>query len=151
MKSLRDLLKRCDFLRRQAFLRQQGGASMVEFAILAPIMAGMLIYGWDTWLLINRKQDMHAAVNASAHYYMGGGGDDTAAQTIGLSGWPNTPSDAQLQIVRACSCAGAGSDCSTMCAATQMAPEIHITMTAKTQWNGMTPAALQESENIRVR
>jgi Flp pilus assembly protein TadG len=140
-----------DFLKRQGFLKQQNGASAAEFAIIAPILAGMVIFGYDTWLLINRKQDMHAAINASAHYYMGGGGDDTTGQSIGLSGWPNKPTDAQLLIARACSCAGAAADCSTVCTATQQAPEIHITMTAKTQWNGMTPAALSESENVRVR
>jgi Flp pilus assembly pilin Flp len=133
------------------FLRRQDGGSAVEFAIIAPVLAGLVIYGFDTWQLINRKQDMHAATNASAHYYMGGGGDDSTGRSIGLSGWPNKPSDAQMTITRACSCAGAASDCSTVCAATQQAPEIHITMTATTQWNGLKPAALSESESVRVR
>jgi hypothetical protein len=110
-----------------------------------------VVYGFDTWQLINRKQDMHAAVNATAHYYMGGGTDDPTAQSVGLSGWPNKPGDAQMSVVRACSCAGAGADCSTVCAATQQAPEIHIALTATTQWTGLHPAALSEVENVRVR
>ena len=133
------------------FLKGQGGTSAIEFAIISPILAGLVIYGFDTWQLINRKQDMHAAVNASAHYYMGGGGDDTTGQSIGLSGWPNRPGDASMGIVRACSCAGAASDCSTVCGATQQAPEIHITLTATTQWNGLQPRALSETETVRVR
>lgn len=133
------------------FLGDRCGGSAVEFAIIAPILAGLVIYGFDTWQLINRKQDMHAAINASAHYYMGGGGDDPTGQSVGLSGWPNKPGDAKIAIARACTCAGAASDCSTVCAATQQAPEIHITMTATTQWNGMRPAALSEAETVRVR
>lgn len=133
------------------FLRHTGGASAIEFALITPILAGLTIYGFDAWQLINRKQDMHAAINAGAHYYMGGGDDDPTAQSISLTGWPNTPSDAQITIARACSCAGAGSDCSTLCAATQQAPEIHVTLTAKTHWNGIQPALLSESETVRVR
>jgi Flp pilus assembly pilin Flp len=133
------------------FLRHCGGASAIEFAIISPILAGLTIYGFDTWQLINRKQDMHAAINAGAHYYMGGGDDDPTGQSIGLSGWPNKPGDGQMIISRACSCAGAGSDCNTLCPATQQAPEIHITLTAKTQWNGIHPMALSEAETVRVR
>ena len=133
------------------YLRHNGGASALEFAIISPILAGLVIYGFDAWELINRKQDMHAAINASAHYYMGGGPDDSSAQTIGMSGWPNRPGDANISIVRACSCAGAITDCSTVCAATQQAPEIRITMTATDYWNGLQPAALSESETVRVR
>jgi Flp pilus assembly protein TadG len=133
------------------FLRQNGGASAVEFAIISPILAGLVIYGFDAWQLINKKQDMHAAVNAGAHYYMGGGEDDPTAQSISLNGWPNLPSDGKVAINRACFCAGVGSGCSTLCAATQQAPEIHITLTATSQWNGLQPAALSEAETVRVR
>jgi Flp pilus assembly protein TadG len=133
------------------FLRHKGGASAVEFAIISPILAGLVIYGFDAWQLINKKQDMHAAINAGAHYYMGGGDDDPTAQSISVQGWPNTPSDGQITIGRACSCAGAGSDCNTLCAATQQAPEIHVTLTATSQWTGINPAALAESETVRVR
>lgn len=137
------------FLR--AFGRHRGGASAIEFAIVTPILAGLVISGFDAWQMINRKQDMHAAVNAGAHYYMGGGSDDPTAQTISLNGWPNRPSDGQVSISRACSCAGAGADCSTLCAATQQAPEIRVTLTAQSQWNGLHPAPLSESETVRVR
>jgi Flp pilus assembly protein TadG len=133
------------------FLRHNGGASAIEFAIITPILAGLVIYGFDAWELINRKQDMHAAINASAHYYMGGGPDDSSAQTIGMSGWPNRPGDAAVTIVRACTCSGATADCSVVCAATQQAPEIRVTMTATDYWNGLHPAALSETETIRVR
>jgi len=133
------------------FLRHSGGASALEFAILSPILAGLVIYGFDTWELINRKQDMHAAVNATANYYMAGGGDDPTAQTIGMSGWPNRPGDAAITLSRACSCAGAVSDCSTVCAVTQQAPETRVTITATHQWTGLRPAALKEAETLRVR
>jgi Flp pilus assembly protein TadG len=133
------------------FPQHRGGGSAVEFAIIVPILAGLLISGFDAWQLINRKQDMHAAINAGAHYYMGGGADDPTAQAISLSGWPNRPGDAQVAISRACTCAGAGSSCTTVCAATQQAPEIRVTLTAQSQWTGLTPAALSESETVRVR
>lgn len=135
----------------RAFLKHQGGASLIEFAIITPILAVVLVSGWDTWELINHKQDMHAAVAAGAHYYMGGGTDDPTAQTVGLSGWPNRPSDGQVTIVRACTCAGSPTSCSTVCTVTQQAPETRVTLTATTQWNGMHPAALSEAETIRVR
>jgi len=137
------------FLRK--YLKRRDGSSAVEFAILAPVLAILTIYGFDAWQLINRKEDMHAAINASAHYYMGGGDDDPTAHTIGINGWPNTPGDAAISISRACSCAGGSSDCNTVCAATQQAPEIRVTLTATDYWNGLHPASLSESETIRVR
>jgi Flp pilus assembly protein TadG len=133
------------------FLRHKGGASAVEFALISPILAGLVIYGFDAWQLINKKQDMHAAINAGAHYYMGGGDDDPTAQSISLQGWPNQPSDGQIIIARACSCAGGASDCNTLCAATQQAPEIHVTISASSHWNGLQPASLVETETVRVR
>ncbi|HEY4030431.1 MAG TPA: TadE/TadG family type IV pilus assembly protein [Caulobacteraceae bacterium] len=133
------------------FLERQGGASAIEFAIIAPILAGLTIYGFDAWQLINAKQDMHAAINATSHYYMGGGSDDPTGQSIGLSGWPNKPSDGAMAIVRACTCAGVAATCSSICSNTQQATEIHLTMTATRQWNGLHPAALSETENVRVR
>jgi Flp pilus assembly pilin Flp len=133
------------------FFRHDGGASAVEFAIISPILAGLVIYGFDAWQLVNRKLDMHAAINAGAHYYMGGGSDDPTAQSISMSGWPNRPGDGQINIGRACSCAGAGSDCNTLCAATQQPPETRITLTSTEQWNGLRPAALSEAETVRVR
>ena len=135
----------------RAFLRHRGGASALEFAILGPVLAAMVVGGADIWMLVNRKMDMHAAVNAGAHYYMGGGSDDPTAQTISLNGWPNRPSDGQVSISRACTCAGGASDCGVLCAATQQAPEIRVTLTAQSQWNGLNPAALSEAETVRVR
>lgn len=135
----------------RAFLRHHGGASALEFAILGPVLAGLVIGGLDIWMLVNRKMDMHAAVNAGAHYYMGGGTDDPTAQSISLSGWPNRPGDGQVSIARACTCAGAASGCSTLCAATQQAPEIRVTLTAQSQWSGLNPAPLSEAETVRVR
>jgi Flp pilus assembly protein TadG len=137
------------FLRK--FLRHSGGASAIEFAIISPILAGLTVYGFDAWQLINRKQDMHAAINAGAHYYMGGGADDPTAKSISASSWPNKPSDGAIAVGRGCICNGATWDCNTICSTTSQAPEIHITLTATTQWNGIHPAALSESENVRVR
>ena len=137
--------------RLRKFLRHCGGGSALEFAIITPILAGLVVYGFDAWELINRKQDMHAAVNATANYYMGGGGDDPTAQSIGMSGWPNTPGDANISISRACTCAGAPTSCSTVCAATQQAPETRVTITATDQWTGLHPAPLSELETVRVR
>ena len=133
------------------FLRQNNGASAVEFAIISPILAVLVIYGFDAWQLINRKLDMHAAINAGAHYYMGGGADDPTAQSISLNGWPNKPGDGAVTITRVCSCAGAASGCGTLCAATQQAPEIYVTLNSTTQWNGLRPASLSEAETVRVR
>jgi Flp pilus assembly protein TadG len=135
----------------RSFLRSQRGASVLEFAILAPILATMLVAGSDTWMELNRKQDMHAAIQAGAHYYMGGGTDDTVAPTVSLSGWANKPSDAKVTVVRACYCNGTTTDCSTVCTVTNQAPEAWITLTGTTQWNGLHPAALSESELVRVR
>jgi Flp pilus assembly protein TadG len=133
------------------YLRNRGGASALEFAIIAPILAGLTVYGFDAWELINRKQDMHAAINATAHYYMGGGGDDPTAQSIGMSGWPNTPADAAIKISKACLCGGAAWDCSTVCTSTNQAPELLVTITATDQWTGLKPAPLAETETVRVR
>lgn len=132
-------------------LCDKNGGSAVEFAIILPVLVGLLMAGYDTWLLINRKQDMHAAVATGLHYYMGGGVDDPAGQSISLSGWPNRPDDGKIAIGRVCTCAGSAASCGTVCASTGQAPEVRVTVTATTQWTGMHPAPLTEAETVRVR
>lgn len=142
-------MKSTMFLTR--YLKDRRGGSTVEFAVIVPILAGVLTWGLDSWLETSRKQDMHAAVQAGVHYYMGGGSDDTAAQTVVQNAWPNMPSGGTVTISRACTCAGASTSCSTLCAATALAPEIQITVAAQSQWTGLRPATLNESETARVR
>lgn len=132
-------------------LRDCSGTSAIEFAIIAPVLAGLLMGGFDIWQEVNRKQDMRASVAAGVHYYMGGGADDPTGRTISLSAWPNRPADGSISLARACTCAGAVSSCTVVCAATQQAPEVRVTVTAQSQWTGMRPAPLTESEVVRVR
>jgi Flp pilus assembly protein TadG len=137
--------------RLKPFLQDASGASAVEFAIIVPVLAAVVAGGFDLWQMINRKQDMHAAVAAGVHYYMAGGADDPTGQSISLSSWSHKPSDGTVSIARACICGGVAASCTVVCAATQQAPEVRVTVSANSQWTGMRPATLTESEVVRVR
>jgi Flp pilus assembly protein TadG len=96
--------------------RASDGAAAVEFAIAMPFLAAMLIGIVQYGGLIIANQQMHDGVANAAVYVMRGGSDATTIQSMATTAWPNKPADASVSATQACSCAGVGHACDSLCA-----------------------------------
>jgi len=136
--------------RLTSFWRDRRGISALEFSLIAPILATVLILGWDGWLMINQSVDMRTAVQTGARYYEIGGTDDTAAQTAALAAWVKKPAGGAVTVARACYCGSTTSSCSSACASGS--PSTYVTLTATSTFSGaLQSKALTEKEVVRVR
>lgn len=133
------------------FWRHQGGAALVEMAFIAPIIGGMAAVSFAVWDAASRQQDMRAALEVGAEYFMNGGVNDEVARTTATAAWRNAPADAAVASERICRCGVTVTICTNMCAGAAP-PSVYVRMTA----SGSEPDAMfaphQSAERIiRVR
>jgi len=133
------------------------GASAVEFAFIAPILAFLGLGMIDVWSLASTNLSMHAAVQAGAKYLIQGGAGTSKVQDIINAAWVSPPSGNSVNVTQACTCAGTAADCSSYCA-NNFPPMMVYTLTATGSWSA--PANVQflnlsqtltETQTVRVR
>lgn len=134
-----------------SFWRDQRGAAIVEMAFIAPIIGGMAAVSFAAWDVASRQQDMRAALEVGAEYYMNGGASDDIAMTAATQAWRNAPDDALVTSERVCRCGTTVTICTNMCTG-NVPPSVYVRMTA----SGTSPEAMftphQSAERIvRVR
>jgi len=133
-------------------LRDNRGVAAVEFALIVPIMAAMVVAGVDGWMRINQVSQMRSAAQTGARYYQGGGADDTAAAQLALASWDHAPADATVTAARACSCGGVGASCSSLCASQDL-PQVYVTLTVSGGFSDPMAGvqSLSQTSTVRVR
>lgn len=115
------------FARR--FISHSGGVSAIEFAIAAPLLIMMLAGLVTGWTYLTQVQQMRSAIKSGANYVLQGGTDLAAAKSAIRLTWANKPADADVQIVRQCSCAGTVSECTVVCADNGSIPNMSVIVT----------------------
>ncbi|TAK35664.1 MAG: pilus assembly protein [Lysobacteraceae bacterium] len=133
------------------FWRDQRGAAILEMAFVAPIIGGMAAVSFAAWDVATRQQDMRAALEVGAEYYMNGGGSDDVAKTAATEAWRNAPEDALVSSERSCRCGTVVTICTNLCTG-DAPPSVYVRLTA----TGTSPEAMftphQSAERIvRVR
>lgn len=133
------------------FREDRRAAAAVEMALIAPVLAVLAITSFTVWDAATRGQDMRVALKTGAQYYMNGGLDDAAAQSVTMSAWQNAPSGASVVVTRSCYCVTTPQSCSILCAG-NTPPSVYATLTAKGSWT-MADANpnLTETRVVRVR
>jgi Flp pilus assembly protein TadG len=136
-------------LRRLGPARQ--GAAAVEFAFIAPVLSvlaiGVIQYGGA----VIANQQLHNGLAAGGVYIMRGGTDAAAAQAVAYGAWPNKPSDAAVTATKACTCAGAGADCNSLCP-DQSYPQAYWTFAGTGTYQGpFGNSALSATQVVRTR
>lgn len=116
--------------RLHRFIIHSGGVSAVEFAFIAPILIVVLAGVATGWTYSMQLMEMRTAVKTGANYILQGGVDLDAAKSAVLLSWTNKPGDANVQVVRQCSCAGTVSACSTVCTGSGAIPNMSVIITA---------------------
>jgi Flp pilus assembly protein TadG len=97
------------------FRSRTDGAAAVEFALVLPALATLLVGVIQYGGMVVAYQQMHDGVTAGAVYVMRGGSDSSATRSVALQAWPNQPSDAAVTVTQACTCAGAAATCGGLC------------------------------------
>src|SRR5258708_38861884 len=101
-------------------LRRRGGNTAIEFALIAPVLAGMLVGMTDLGVGIYENMQVRNAAQAGAQYAIAKGWDSTAIQNAvtgsgSMSGISASPAPA-----KSCGCACgttiAAAACGTACA-----------------------------------
>ena len=98
------------------FFRNRDGAAAVEFGLIAPIVAAVLVGVTTTGGLIIAYNKMSQAVSAGAQYAMTANADDTAAiEDVVEMSWDGMPVGADVTVTQLCLCGSTESDCNAIC------------------------------------
>jgi Flp pilus assembly protein TadG len=135
----------------RSFLGDRRGLAAMEFALIAPLLAALIVFGADGWLRTSQLNDMRSALQSGMRYYQLGGADDSVAQTLATNSWVHPPADASTAVARACLCGSTPTDCTLLCAGSNP-PQVFITMTTSGTFTGlMHSRAMSQNEVLRVR
>ena len=97
------------------FAVHSGAAAATEFALIVPVLAGLVIAVDDFANISTGTAEMQTASRAAIQYAMLGGTDMGAARTLGMQAWNNKPGDAAMTVVQACLCGNTESSCTAPC------------------------------------
>ena len=129
------------------FLKDRSGASAVEFALIAPVLAAVVTAGWSLWWGQSAIEQAKTGLHAGAEYYDSGGTSDSTAQSLVSGAWPSKPASGQVTTARACYCNGSVVDCSTACTAGQTRT---VYVTLQVAWTGQGAFAGQQQSQQEV-
>jgi Flp pilus assembly protein TadG len=140
------------------FLRNESGVGAIEFALIAPMMAVVLLGIMSGWAYYQQNNYMRDGLEVAGKYFLQGGTSQATAKSIAEAAWSGKPADGTVAVNKTCFCAGAAASCSTVCSDASV-PETHWTIEASSVFNDpfivnpMFPdgLALYEREIIRVR
>ncbi|HEX3363737.1 TadE/TadG family type IV pilus assembly protein [Phenylobacterium sp.] len=133
------------------FASDRSGLAALEFALIAPLLATLLVVGADTWLNVSQNQDMRTALQSGARYYQTGGADDPTAQLVAQQAWPGKPADGAVSVARSCTCGSSPVDCATLCTGSNP-PSVFLTLTASGTFTGLLQShAMSQNDTVRVR
>jgi Flp pilus assembly pilin Flp len=133
------------------FGRNESGASAVEFAILAPVLALALLGVADFGQMAIQRTDMHGALRSGGQYLLNGGRDLTVAREIVLRSWSSMPEDGIVETSRFCLCGETEHVCSAPCSDGSV-PTAYITLRAHATLGGMfIDSGESTDDTIRVR
>ena len=97
------------------FRASRAGTAAVEFSLIVPVLAALLLGVFDLGRMTYDRTDLHSAVRGGAQYFMAGGeGIDEAVSIVNRS-WTNRPENAQVTVVKCCKCAEADAPCGQLC------------------------------------
>ena len=136
---------------RSRFSRDQRGAALVEFAMIAPILALGIVLTGDTATLVSRYFDMRAAVSSGSQYVMLGGTEVTVARQVATQSWTSQAQGSTVDASKACLCSGTTNACNALCP-DQSVPQTYYTIQAASSFQGtLISMPLSAQQVVRVR
>ena len=77
------------------FRASRAGTAAVEFSLIVPVLAALLLGVFDLGRMTYDRTDLHSAVRGGAQYLMAGGEDIDETVALANRTWNNRPVDAQ--------------------------------------------------------
>ncbi|MGH6682458.1 MAG: TadE/TadG family type IV pilus assembly protein [Pseudolabrys sp.] len=133
------------------FIRGIGGTAAIEFALVVPIIAGIILPLPDVGNIASGDMDMESAVRMSAQYAMNGGTDATVAQALGNGAWQSKPSNGVLTVTEACVCGSSSGTCGQTCTDGSQ-PQTYMTVSASGTFGGsVVSLPLTTTQVVRIQ
>jgi Flp pilus assembly pilin Flp len=133
------------------FARDRAGASAVEFALIAPVLAATLLGIAEYGQIMYQRTDMHGALRSGGQYVLNGGRDLAVAREIVLRSWSSMPEDALVEATRFCLCEEEEHVCSAPCDDDSV-PEVYVSLSAHATLGGVVLDYGESSDDaIRIR
>jgi len=135
----------------RTFFADRRGLAAMEFALIAPLLAALIVFGADGWLRTSQLNDMRSALQSGTRYYQLGGSDDTVAHTLAMNSWAHAPADAAAVVARSCTCGATPIACNLLCAGSNP-PQVYVSVTTTGTFTGlMHSRVMSQNEVLRVR
>jgi Flp pilus assembly protein TadG len=142
----------------RTFFRNEDGTGAIEFALIAPLLAIVLLGTMSGWAYYQQNNSMRDSVEVAGKYFLQGGTSADVGLTIAEAAWSGKPDDGTVSLNKTCICDGAAASCSGVCSDSSI-PQTYWTIEASSYYtdpffvdpifpNGLP---LYEREVIRVR
>jgi Flp pilus assembly protein TadG len=138
-------------MRLSRFHRDERGGAAVEFGLIAPVLALLVLAISQGAIMAIQFHDMRGAVHSGAQYILGGGRDPVAIRAVTNSAWSRKPSVASIEVTQSCKCGVAENSCTTLCAG-KVQPKMFFSVKANATFDSSvwdSPVTVQE--RVRVR
>lgn len=134
------------------FFKNESGAAAVEFGLVAPILATVLVGIGTYGLEIITYSKMREAVSAGAQYALTTSDTTSDISSVVSAAWDDKPAGATVSVTQQCVCAGVTNDCSTACADGDY-PQKMTTITASQSYSelGGNTKTLTATQQVRTR
>ena len=99
-----------------SFRRDRRGGAAVEFALIAPFLATIIIGIMTAVPLVNASQKMRDGVSAGALYVMTGRTNTTSVRDVVMAAWSGRAYADTVTVTSYCTCAGVECACTSLCA-----------------------------------
>ena len=132
------------------FARDTRGAAAVEFAIVAPVLALLLVGLVQGWFDVKQRMDAQTALQAGIRYYHQGGATDATAKALAIRAWPNKPAEGDVLINRSCTCSQVVVLCTATCDSTPPAVTVSVATTYRAN-SLLGSENVQFQQSVRIR
>lgn len=132
--------------------RDERGVAAVEFALVAPVLVGVLAAAILVWSDLTAAARMRAAVHAGADYVRAYGHDPALVRSVVERSWESKPDGAKITVAEFCSCGAAANGCDVLCPAGDP-PLVYVEIRAATAATGDSNKLFGRTaaEVVRVR
>lgn len=132
-------------------LKDFGGQSAVEFALIAPVLVVGLVGAVDQGFNLYQRSDLESAMRSGAQYFMNGGKDVDTAVSVVDAAWTNRPEGAIVTASQSCMCGETVSVCNKLCSDRTYPVTYHRITTAVTFEGVISETPYETSQVVRVR
>jgi pilus assembly protein CpaE len=132
-------------------LKDLGGQSAVEFALIAPVLVVGLVGAVDLGFNLYQRSDLESAVRSGAQYFMNGGKEVDTAVSIVDAAWTNRPEGAVVQSSKFCMCGETISVCNRLCSDKSYPVSYHRISAVVTFEGIISDTEYETSQVVRVR